>query len=148
MPPLRDRREDIPLLVHHFISEFNAQNKKAVRGVDPEALRILHQYAWPGNVRELRNVIERAVILSNGEFIEADQLPGDLSDGGRGPRVPSVDLTAGMSVHEAERQLIELTLAHTRNNKTRAAEILGITTKTLQNKLKRFGHDDEEPTTS
>jgi DNA-binding NtrC family response regulator len=138
VPPLRERKEDIPLLVHHFITEFNAQNNKTIRGIDPEAMQVLQQYAWPGNIRELRNVIERAVILGSAELIEANQLPRDLSAGGPVPRLPSVGLTAGMSVEEAERRLIELTLAHTHNNKTRAAEILGITTKTLQNKLKRF----------
>jgi DNA-binding NtrC family response regulator len=142
VPALRERKEDIPLLVQHFITEFNAQNNKAVRAIDPEALRALQQYAWPGNIRELRNVIERAIILTQGEFIEAEHLPPDLF-GGRPGRLPKDGLAPGMRVDQVERRLIELTLAHTRNNKTRAAEILGITTKTLQNKLKRFEQDDE-----
>ena len=143
VPPLRDRAEDIPLLVQTFIHEFNERNGRAVRGVAPEAARLLQRYAWPGNIRELRNVIERAVILSAGDFIEPEHLPADLS-GPPPPTIQSAGLTAGMTVEEAERKLIELTLAHTRDNKTRAAEILGVTVKTLHNKLKRFRREAEE----
>ncbi|MCM3881117.1 MAG: sigma-54 dependent transcriptional regulator [Vicinamibacterales bacterium] len=143
VPPLRERTEDIPLLVQTFIAEFNARNGRSVRAASPAASRLLQQYAWPGNIRELRNVIERAVILSSSDFIEPEQLPVDLS----GPPPPSIQaagLAAGMTVDEAERRLIELTLAHTRDNKTRAAEILGVTVKTLHNKLKRFRQEAEE----
>ncbi len=116
-----------------------------MRALTPEASRVLHRYAWPGNIRELRNVIERAVILSEEDFIEADHLPGDLS-GPPPPSLQSAGLSAGMTVDEAERKLIELTLAHTHDNKTRAAEILGVTVKTLHNKLKRFRREAEEKT--
>jgi DNA-binding NtrC family response regulator len=143
VPPLRERAEDIPLLVQTFITEFNARDGKAIRATSPDAARLLQLYEWPGNIRELRNVIERAVILSDSEFIEPSHLPADLS----GPPPPSIQaagLTAGMTVDEAERKLIELTLAHTHDNKTRAAEILGVTVKTLHNKLKRFRREAEE----
>ena len=143
VPPLRERAEDIPLLVESFISEFNERNDKAVRAMAPDAMRVLQRYSWPGNIRELRNVIERAVILSPGEFVEADCLPNDLS-GAPPPSIHSVGLTPGMTVDEAERRLIELTLEHTRDNKTRAAEILGVTVKTLHNKLKRFRREAEK----
>ena len=143
VPPLRDRAEDIPLLVESFIEEFNERNGRSVRALSPEAIRVLQRYAWPGNVRELRNVMERAVILSPGDFIEAEHLPADLS-GPPPPSIQSVGLTPGMTVDEAERRLIELTLAHTRDNKTRAAEILGVTVKTLHNKLKRFRREAEK----
>src|SRR5688500_7132074 len=96
VPPLRDRAEDIPLLVENFISEFNERNDKSVKALAPEAMRVLQRYSWPGNIRELRNVIERAVILSPGEFVEADHLPSDLS----GPAPPSfhtVGLPPGMT---------------------------------------------------
>jgi DNA-binding NtrC family response regulator len=98
-------------------------------------------------VRELRNVIERAVILSHSDFLETEHLPPDMP-GGRAPSASPEALTPGMSVEQAERRLIEVTLVHTRNNKTRAAEILGITTRTLQNKLKRFGRRGEDPVLS
>jgi DNA-binding NtrC family response regulator len=145
VPPLRDRREDIPLLVQAFIEEFNARNGKSVRGMSPEASQLFQRYYWPGNIRELRNVVERAVILSRGSLIEAEHLPTDLS-GPPPPTQGSAGLAPGMTVDEAERKLIELTLAHTRDNKTRAAEILGVTVKTLHNKLKRFRRDTEEKT--
>ena len=138
LPPLRARSEDIPLLVEAFLAEFNERDQKRVRGVAPLALQALQRYTWPGNIRELRNVIERAVILTRGELIEIDRLPPDLV---HSPLPPSRDtraLTAGMRVEEAERRLIELTLEHTGNNKTRAAEMLGISVKTLHNKLNRF----------
>jgi DNA-binding NtrC family response regulator len=143
VPPLRERTEDIPLLVENFISEFNAQNGKTVRTVAPDAARLLRRYSWPGNIRELRNVIERAVILTPGDFIEVEHLPSDLS-GPPPPSIQTVGLTPGMTVDEAERRLIELTLQHTRDNKTRAAEILGVTVKTLHNKLKRFRREAEK----
>jgi DNA-binding NtrC family response regulator len=137
LPPLRQRKEDLPLLIQSFLTEFNARNHKHVSAVDPAAMRILEQYAWPGNVRELRNVIERAVILSSGEFVETTHLPPLVT---QSPDVvkPTVSLTPGTTVEEAERQLILMTLEHTRDNKTRAAEILGISLKTLHNKLNKL----------
>ncbi|MFB3853497.1 MAG: sigma-54-dependent transcriptional regulator [Vicinamibacterales bacterium] len=137
LPPLRDRKEDLPLLVQAFLGEFNARNSKSVIAVNQDAMRALEHYDWPGNVRELRNVIERATILADGQFIELRHLPPALAESGGTPS-PSIQLKPGTTVEEAERQLIQLTLAHTRDNKTRAAEILGISLKTLHNKLNRL----------
>ena len=137
IPPLRDRREDVPLLIHRFLNEFNATNEKAIRGVDQEAMQILEQYPWPGNIRELRNVIERATILTDTEFVGVRNLPPLLVTRGEAT-LPTLTLTAGMTVDEAERRLILLTLDHMHNNKTRAAEVLGISLKTLHNKLNRM----------
>ena len=137
LPPLRDRREDIPLLVQTFLNEFNARNNKAVRAVDQEAMRLLERYAWPGNIRELRNVIERATILAEGDSSRPSTCRRRSSPA-REQTLPTVTLTPGTTVDEAERRLIVLTLEHTRNNKTRAAEILGISLKTLHNKLNRM----------
>ena len=139
LPPLRDRREDIPLLVQAFLTEFNERYDKHVRGASQESMRLLEAHHWPGNVRELRNVVERATIVSEAEFIEPKHLPSTLHR----PRAaydaaPSVSFKAGVTVDEAERQLIVLTLEHTGNNKTKAAEILGISLKTLHNKLNRM----------
>ena len=138
LPALRERKEDLPLLIQAFISEFNSRNQKSVAGVDPHAMRMLEQYAWPGNVRELRNVIERATILASGPFIEPKHLPPALT--GEVPRQhqQQVALGPGVTVAEAERRLILMTLEHTRDNKTRAAEILGISLKTLHNKLNKL----------
>ncbi len=137
LPPLRARREDIPLLVQSFLNEFNKVNSKAVRAVDQEAMYLLERYPWPGNIRELRNVIERATILADREFIEPKHLPPTLITRGEAS-LPTLTLSPGTTVDEAERRLILLTLDHTRNNKTRAAEILGISLKTLHNKLNRM----------
>jgi DNA-binding NtrC family response regulator len=100
-------------------------------------MRILEQYNWPGNVRELRNVIERAVILAPGEFIEAKHLPPLVAESVDVAK-PTLSIEPGTTVEEAERRLILMTLAHTRDNKTRAAEILGISLKTLHNKLNKL----------
>jgi two-component system nitrogen regulation response regulator NtrX len=137
LPPLRQRKEDLALLVQSFLADFNARNNKQVSALDPSAMRILEQYNWPGNVRELRNVIERAVILSSGEFIDQKQLPPLVTES---PDVvkPTLSLTPGTTVEEAETRLILMTLEHTRDNKTRAAEILGISLKTLHNKLNKL----------
>ena len=135
--PLRDRREDVELLAQAFVQEFSERNGKNVKAIDIAAQRVLDQYPWPGNVRELRNVIERATIVAPGEFICVEHLPSHLS-AVHAPAVPGTALTPGMTVDEAETKLIKLTLEHTRNNKTRAAEILGISLKTLHNKLNRL----------
>ena len=137
LPPLRARREDIPLLVQTFLSEFNRTNAKGIRAVDQEAMYLLERYPWPGNIRELRNVIERATILAESEFIEPRHLPPTLISRGE-ESLPTLTIAPGTTVDEAERRLILLTLDHTRNNKTRAAEILGTTPKTLHNKARRW----------
>jgi DNA-binding NtrC family response regulator len=137
LPTMRERKEDLSLLIQSFINEFNQRNGKSVAAVDLAAMRMLEQYNWPGNVRELRNVMERAVILSSGEFIEPKHLPPLVTES---PDVvkPTLSLTPGTTVEEAERRLILMTLEHTRDNKTRAAEILGISLKTLHNKLNKL----------
>jgi len=140
LPPLRERKEDLPLLIESFIREFSTQNARSVAGLAPGARRVLEEYAWPGNVRELRNVLERATIMAAGRLIDL----GDLPPLGR--TLPAADggerLEPGMTVDDVERRLIMLTLEHTGNNKTRAAELLGISLKTLHNKLNRFRLDD------
>jgi len=140
LPPLRERLEDLPELVQVFIEVFAERHGRAVKGVDETALAVLRQHHWPGNVRELENVIERAVILCPGDLIGAQHLPVPLA-----PPSPAlaavgagVALPVGTTVEEAERQLILRTLEHTQNNKARAAEILGISLKTLHNKLHRY----------
>jgi len=138
LPPLRERKDDLPLLIQAFVTEFNTRNQKAIAGVDREAMAILEQYSWPGNVRELRNVIERATILAPGPFIEAKHLPPAVAEQAPTAPKPQVALAPGTTVEEAERRLILMTLEHTRDNKTRAAEILGISLKTLHNKLNKL----------
>ena len=138
LPTLRERKEDLPLLVQAFIAEFNTRNRKAIVGVDQQAMKMIEAHHWPGNVRELRNVVERATILAPGPFIEPRHLPPALSADRAPEQKPQVALGPGTTVEEAERRLIVMTLEHTRDNKTRAAEILGISLKTLHNKLNRL----------
>jgi DNA-binding NtrC family response regulator len=142
LPPLRERKDDLPLLIQGFINEFNLRNQRSVVSVEPRAMALLQAYSWPGNVRELRNIIERATIVAEGRFIEVADLP-PLSGGERGAPAPATGLTPGTTVAEVERQLIFLTLQHTGGNKTRAAEMLGISLKTLHNKLNRLADDDK-----
>ena len=139
LPPLRDRRDDLPLLVQTFLDEFNQRDGRQVKAVDPEAMRRLEQHSWPGNVRELRNVIERAVILAKGEFIQPEQLPA-FETAQPAPSAPAgaPPPTPGMTVHEMEERLIVATLESAGGNKTRAAEMLGISLKTLHNKLNKM----------
>ena len=141
LPPLRDRKDDLPLLIQGFINEFNARNGRSVAAVDPAAMAVLEAYSWPGNVRELRNVIERATIVAEGRFIQAKDLP-PLAGASRGAAPAATGLTPGMTVDQAEQQLIQITLQHTGGNKTRAAELLGISLKTLHNKLNRLADED------
>jgi DNA-binding NtrC family response regulator len=140
LPPLRDRKEDLGLLIQAFIEEFNTRDRRHVRAVAPEAMRMLESYDWPGNVRELHNVIERATILARGEFIEPQHLPrfGVPTRAPEPPPPAGVTITPGMTVDEAERRLILATLEAAGGNKTRAAEMLGISLKTLHNKLNRM----------
>ena len=139
LPPLRQRKDDLPLLVQAFISEFNARNQRSVSSVSPRVMHVFERYDWPGNVRELRNVIERATIVAQDGTIDVQDLPplSDIPTPAPQPP-PGAGLSAGTTVEEAERKLIELTLEHTGGNKTRAADMLGISLKTLHNKLNRL----------
>jgi DNA-binding NtrC family response regulator len=137
LPPLRDRKDDLPMLIQAFIKEFNARNGRSVAGLSDRAMQMLERYDWPGNVRELRNVMERATIVAKGAVIEVADLP-TLASAAPAASGPSMGLAPGTTVDQAEQQLIEVTLQHTGGNKTRAAEMLGISLKTLHNKLNRM----------
>ncbi len=142
MPPLREHKQDLPELVEALINDMNAKHgRKVVMTCEP-VMTLFQNYAWPGNVRELRNVLERAVIVCDGPTVETKHLPPGF--GQVMPRPPvqepnAVRLGVGTTVGEAEKLLILKTLEATNNNKTRAAEILGISLKTLHNKLKEYG---------
>ncbi len=140
LPPLRERKEDLALLIQAFVDEFNARDRRQIRAITPEAMRMLELYDWPGNVRELHNVIERATILARGEFIEPQHLPrfGAPARSAEPAAPGAVTISPGMTVDEAERRLILATLDAAAGNKTRAADMLGISLKTLHNKLNRM----------
>ena len=141
MPPLRDRRDDIPALVQAFMEEFNARYDKHIRALDESVLSGLVAQSWPGNVRELRNTLERAIIVCENDTILPKHIPPSpslrVADPGDGP--DSVSFRVGTSLEDAEKALILKTLAANGNNKTRAADVLGISLKTLHNKLKTYG---------
>jgi len=142
MPPLREHKEDIPELVQCLLAEMSAKHGRKVAVVSEAVLNLFHNYSWPGNVREVRNTLERAVIVCDGAVIETRHLPPGFGQTTlrTSPEDPdAVRLGVGTTVEEAERLLILKTLAATSNNKTRAAEILGISLKTLHNKLKEYG---------
>jgi DNA-binding NtrC family response regulator len=155
LPPLRDRKEDIPPVTEFLLGELNHKHNCKVSDVSLEVLEAFQRHNWPGNVRELRNVLERAVILTGEGTIEMKHLPGFLQNRGATVAVPAapdtipsdlVQFSIGTTVEEAEKGLILRTLEHTKNNKTRAAEILGISLKTLHNKLKEYGSKEATAT--
>jgi DNA-binding NtrC family response regulator len=162
LPPLRERPDDVVVLARHFLDEHARANDKEIRGMSPAVTEVLREYRWPGNVRELRNVIERAVVVCEGPRLEVTDLPdlaapaaiaavAAIAGNGSGDRshapvseaprpggpVP-LEVRPGTTVEEMERLLIQETLRRTDGNKTRAAELLGISTKTLHNKLKKY----------
>ena len=141
VPPLRARREDIPLLASTFLERHAAANRKTIKGFTPQAMDAMLRYGWPGNVRELENAVERAVILSGGEYVAERALPLAVQNA----PVPDADgeeLALGsMSLEDVERKAIEATLRETEDNKSEAARRLGITRATLHSKLKKYGLD-------
>src|SRR5438874_4139716 len=142
MPPVREHKEDLPEIVEALLNDLNEKHGTEAVAVDDTVMKVFQNYGWPGNVRELRNTLERAVILAGSKVLGTKHLPPGFGTA----QVKTVDvdpnaihLGVGTTVEEAEKQLILRTLASTSNNKTRAAEILGISLKTLHNKLKEYG---------
>jgi DNA-binding NtrC family response regulator len=138
LPPLREHQEDIPLLVRAFIQEYNRKHNSHVESCKGETLDLLGAYSWPGNVRELRNIVERAVILAKGEWIEPSHLPIYVQHQHASGRSSDAALS-GTTAVEAEKGLILRTLQATGNNKAEAARRLGLDVKTIRNKLKAYG---------
>jgi DNA-binding NtrC family response regulator len=141
VPPLRERRQEIPLLVEYFLQRFRGESQRPVRGVHSEAMDVFMAYTWPGNVRELRNAIHRAVVLATGPELGLEDLPAEVAQGRPSaprPAPPCADSFVGHSIDEMERELILRTLEATEGNKTEAAGILQVTPRTLRNKLARY----------
>ena len=146
VPPLRERREDIPLLATAFLERFALANRKEIKGFTPQAMDALLKYGWPGNVRELENAVERAAILCLGDYVSERELPLAVSNALKNGDEPSADAgqpaaepeSVGMTLDELERAAILRTLQETGDNKSEAARRLGITRATLHNKLRRY----------
>jgi DNA-binding NtrC family response regulator len=139
LPPLRERKEDIPLMAAAFIKEFAAENGKNIDGLDAKARSVLYSYSWPGNVRELRNSIESAVVMCKGSILGADDLPPGMrsasDDGG-------VHIEPGATLADAEKTIIRASLSRLKGNKSRTADLLGIGRKTLHRKIQEYGIED------
>ena len=146
LPPLREHKEDIPALAEHILRDVNAKHQKNVRGIGAEVLDIFMSHTWPGNIRELRNVLERAAIMSEKELVSRSSLPGEFGKvAAKSPGdLSTIRFPIGTTVDAMERELILQTLQATGNNKTRAAELLGVSLKTLHNKLKEYGSERAE----
>ena len=148
LPPMRERREDIPLLARHFLARFAAENDRPLRDIAPRAMELLLDYRWPGNVRELENVIERAVVLSEGDTLDVDLLPATLRRAASEPAAVALP-PEGISLKEAvasyERQLIVRALQSAGGVQKRAAEVLRVKPTTLHEMMKRLGISSEDP---
>jgi two-component system, NtrC family, response regulator AtoC len=143
LPPLRERRDDIPLLVNTFLEQCSRENNKPVREITQEALNVLMAYDWPGNVRELRNTIEQMVVLARVERLTLRDVPAAIRGAADLTKISVV--RTGMTVEEAERQLIVQALKEMDGNRTRAAQKIGISRRTLHRKLKKFGLENMQP---
>jgi two-component system response regulator HydG len=136
IPPLRERRDDVPALALHFLEKYAHENGAAVRGISPAAMDLLRGHHWPGNVRELENTIERAVVLDPGEELGPEHV--DVSFAADAPDFPDVAANVGCSLEKVERALILKTLESTGHSRKEAARILGVTARTLTNKISRY----------
>jgi len=137
IPPLRERSEDIPVLVEAFVAQFCAKHRRRLKHLAPEAMRLCQRFPWPGNVRQLRNVLEHLVVTTPAALIGPDDLPDYVR--GHEHRSPEFTLRPGVTIAEAERLLIEQTLRHVTTRRHEAARVLGISRRTLQYKLRRYG---------
>ncbi|HEX3698484.1 MAG TPA: sigma-54 dependent transcriptional regulator [Polyangia bacterium] len=143
IPPLRDRRDDIPLLAEHFLSLYAERNGRRLAGFSRAAMEALTRHEWPGNVRELENSVERAVVLCRGSAVELDDLPPEVRSGGAaGGDGRSLTFAVGTPLEEIERRVIHATLAHVGGDKRLCAQLLGIATRTIYRRL-----EEERPAT-
>jgi DNA-binding NtrC family response regulator len=138
--PLRERKEDIPALAEHFLNKYNLENKRSIEGISQKVYDLFMEYPWPGNVRELENFIERAVVTSKGRILIPSDFPKELAFG---KTLTPEAIEVGCSIYEAEKRLILKTIESQGGNRTKAAEILGISTRTLRNKLQEYGLKEE-----
>jgi two-component system, NtrC family, response regulator HydG len=138
LPSLRERKEDIPLLAQHFLNLFVKKNSKSIKGFTPQAMEKLLKYDWPGNVRELMNAVERAVVLSRAEYIDADELALLMADNAVAEQISQTGFPENIPLEEVEKRTILETLDSVSGNKSEAARRLGITRKTLRAKLEKY----------
>ena len=143
VPPLRERRDDIPLLITAFLQEFAKENGKIIEGIDARARAALYKFDWPGNIRQLRNCLESAVVMSSGPIIKLEDLPPTIAGNAE---ADSIAVPAGITMAEAEKIIILQNLAINKGNKSKTADILGIGRKTLHRKLDEYAAEDRGAT--
>lgn len=141
VPPLRERKDDIPLLVDSFLKKFSAENQKNVCKIESRAKALLFNYDWPGNIRQLQNCIESAVVICSGEEITMEDLPPSISNSSG---ENNISIPVGVTLDEAEKTIIAQNLAANKGNKSKTAEVLGIERKTLHRKLEKYGIEADE----
>ena len=141
VPSLRERKDDLPLLINSFVNKFASENEKNIVGIDARAKSALFRYDWPGNIRQLQNCIESAVVMSNGNEITLEDLPLSISEYSGDE---TISIPIGVTLEEAEKTLIQQNLAANKGNKSKTADILGIGRKTLHRKLQEYGLDDSD----
>lgn len=144
LPPLRERREDIPLLIDNFLADTNLKLGTSINGVSRDAMESLLGYHWPGNIRELKNIVERAITMADGEFITSKVIALSFAGPKSGLVLPELPASLGETIQEVEKQLIINTLQKSRGIQTEAAKLLGITEKNLWKKIKKHGIDVKE----
>jgi len=136
VPPLRERKDDIPLMITSFLQEFTKENGKKIEGIDNRSRAALYKYDWPGNIRQLRNCIESAVVMCSGNIITVDDLPPGIA---KDSDINSISIPSGITMAEAEKIVISENLAINKGNKSKTADILGIGRKTLHRKIDEYG---------
>jgi transcriptional regulator with PAS, ATPase and Fis domain len=140
VPPLRERRDDIPVLISYFLKKHTRNTSRLVRGLTPETKRLMMDYSWPGNVRQLESAIERAILLCEGDLISIEDLPLEVRQEARPAAEGTFKLPPeGISFEDVERDLITQALEQSDYNITKAAKLLGLTFRTLQYRLEKFG---------
>lgn len=141
VPPLRERKDDLPLLLNSFLERYNAENGKHITGFDNQARNALYKYDWPGNIRELQHCVESSVVMASGSEITLEDLPPSVS---KASGIETISVPVGITLDEAEKIIIQENLAANKGNKSKTAETLGIGRKTLHRKLQEYGMETEE----
>jgi len=141
LPSLRERKEDIGLLIDNFLIKYSKKNNKNIKGITPQSAKLLNSYDWPGNVRELENAIERAVVMAKNEYVEPNNLPSNINVNTKKSRKETFRIPSGATMKEIEKKVILETLQTTNGSKSKAAKILGISTRKIEYKIKEWSKD-------
>ena len=142
LPSLIERKEDIGLLIDNFLIKYSKKNRKNIKGLTPQSAKLLNNYDWPGNVRELENAIERAVVMARNEYVEPNDLPSNINVNTKKSRKETFRIPSGATMKEIEKKVIIETLQTTNGSKSKAAKILGISTRKIEYKIKEWSKDE------